>query len=535
TVLDKNPDLGEILSRQAELQKAASAAGEAVARTIGDIADSKRADALAEAEKAHKAGNEELAKKYQAEADQWKEGGEYRAGLHMAGGALVAGLGGGSAIGGAIGAGAASLAAPQLTELADKVASSVGGGVAGQMAGNVAANVAAGAVGSVGGGSGAFMGSNVDRYNRQLHEKETSVIRNKARQLAAAGSISYDDALERLSSQALRDVDAAYAAAHPGVDMQAQAWLNQLKAENPEGFNHMPLFQATREEYKDSTLYAGTKLTNPDIYAAANRPPIPGTISPNRVNLMPLVTGNAKSLANTGIEVLNKGMAIVSGPLGPDVSMPLIPMTEEERAAAGATAVMAAPFGVRGSVAAADANTAAATGRAADAANAARASETPTWTANGGAYSQSSAGAGTPVTTVRAGPGYSAADAVPGRAVGETANAGAKGVGAFADEAKLIGHFEKHGAEFGTKSASEYLQVGQDIMQYGQKVEYLYKGETRTGFVQFMGNRANGQSKFGFVGTNADGAITTIHTESGNSFWKMLNNGNIDKVIKPVP
>ncbi|MHA6927548.1 hemagglutinin repeat-containing protein [Ralstonia pseudosolanacearum] len=535
TVLDKNPDLGEILSRQAELQKAASAAGEAVARTIGDIADSKRDDALAEAEKAHKAGNEELAKKYRAEADQWKEGGEYRAGLHMAGGALVAGLGGGSAIGGAIGAGAASLAAPQLTELADKVASSVGGGVAGQMAGNVVANVAAGAVGSVGGGSGAFMGSNVDRYNRQLHEKETSVIRNKARQLAAAGGISYDGALERLSSQALRDVDAEYAAAHPGVDMQAQAWLNQLKAENPEGFNHMPLFQATRAEYNDSTLYAGTKLTSPDIYAAANRPTIPGTISPNRVNLMPLVTGNAKSLANTGIEVLNKGMAIVSGPLGPDVSMPLIPMTEEERAAAGATAVMAAPFGVRGSVAAADANTAAATGRAADAANAARASETPTWTANGGAYSQSSAGAGTPVTTVRAGPGYSAADAVPGRAVGETANAGAKGVGAFADEAKLIGHFEKHGAEFGTKSASEYLQVGQDIMQYGQKVEYLYKGETRTGFVQFMGNRANGQSKFGFVGTNADGAITTIHTESGNSFWKMLNNGNIDKVIKPVP
>ncbi|MGA4204714.1 hemagglutinin repeat-containing protein, partial [Ralstonia nicotianae] len=155
TVLDKNPDLGEILSRQAELQKAASAAGEAVARTIGDIADSKRDDALAEAEKAHKAGNEELAKKYQAEADQWKEGGEYRAGLHMAGGALVAGLGGGSAIGGAIGAGAASLAAPQLTELADKVASSMGGGVAGQMAGNVVANVAAGAVGSVGGGSGA--------------------------------------------------------------------------------------------------------------------------------------------------------------------------------------------------------------------------------------------------------------------------------------------------------------------------------------------------------------------------------------------
>lgn len=58
---------------------------------------------------------------------------------------------------------------------------------------------------------------------------------------------------------------------------------------------------------------------------------------------------------------------------------------------------------MRGSAAAADANTASATGRAADAANAARAGETSTWTANGGAYSQSSAGAGTPVTTVRVG------------------------------------------------------------------------------------------------------------------------------------
>ncbi|WP_250888216.1 hemagglutinin repeat-containing protein [Ralstonia solanacearum] len=373
----KAPDLQNVLNNQADMMAAAQAAGAVVARAIGDIADAKRAEALAAADQAHKDGNDDLAKQYAADADRWKEGGAYRAGLHMAGGALVAGLGGGSAIGGAVGAGATSLAAPRLTELADKVSSSVGGGAAGQVVGNVVANVAAGAVGSVGGGSGAFMGANVDRYNRQLHEKETSVIRNKARQLAATGTISYDDAVARLSSQALRDVDAEYAAAHPGVDMQAQGWLNQLKAENPEGFNHMPLFQATRDERNDPTLYSGTKLTNPDIYAAANRPPIPGTISPNRVSLMPLVTGNAKSLANTGIEALNKGMALVSGPFGPDVSMPLIPMTDEERAAAGATAVMAAPFGVRGSAATADASTTAATGRAGDAINAERAVGAP--------------------------------------------------------------------------------------------------------------------------------------------------------------
>ena len=112
----------------------------------------------------------------------------------------------------------------------------------------------------------------------------------------------------------------------------------------------------------------------------------------------------------------------------------------------------------------------------------------------------------------------------------------AKGGTGFASDAKLLEHFGQHGAEFGAKNANEYLQIGKDIMQNGQKVEYLYKeGEIRTGYVQFMENSSkNGTAKFGFVGTNADGAITTIHVESGNSFWKMLNNGNLDKVIKPV-
>lgn len=42
---------------------------------------------------------------------------------------------------------------------------------------------------------------------------------------------------------------------------------------------------------------------------------------------------------------------------------------------------------------------------------------------------------------------------------------------------------KKHGAEFGAKSSAEYLQVGKDIMQGGDKVQYLYKGEMRTGYV----------------------------------------------------
>ncbi|WP_390623059.1 hypothetical protein ACEQUB_p00783 (plasmid) [Ralstonia syzygii] len=258
TVLDKNPDLGEILSRQAELQKAASAAGEAVARTIGDIADSKRADALAEAEKAHQAGNEELANKYRAEADQWKEGGEYRAGLHMAGGALVAGLGGGSAIGGAVGAGAVSLAAPQLTELADKVASSMGGGVAGQMAGNVVANVAAGAVGSVGGGSGAFMGSSVDRYNRQLHPDEQKWIKDNAKRFAQQQGISEQAAEQRLAQQGFRQVQSGVGGAWDQVASDFLSQAHGLLAPDPSCPSCGPgyMFRATATQKANADMYS---------------------------------------------------------------------------------------------------------------------------------------------------------------------------------------------------------------------------------------------------------------------------------------
>jgi filamentous hemagglutinin len=107
----------------------------------------------------------------------------------------------------------------------------------------------------------------------------------------------------------------------------------------------------------------------------------------------------------------------------------------------------------------------------------------------------------------------------------------------FANEAKVLEHFEKHGSAFGANTANEYLQVGKDIMQNGQKIEYFYKpaGEMRTGYVQFMGNSSNGTAKFGFVGTNADGAITTIHAESGKSFWNMLNGSPTNKVINLVP
>ncbi|MDR5773605.1 MULTISPECIES: RHS repeat-associated core domain-containing protein, partial [unclassified Caballeronia] len=96
---------------------------------------------------------------------------------------------------------------------------------------------------------------------------------------------------------------------------------------------------------------------------------------------------------------------------------------------------------------------------------------------------------------------------------------------------KSQSHFEKHGAEFGVKSPEEYLSIGHDAIMSGDKVEYSYKGETRTGYVQYMGNSSRGDAKFVFVGTNSDGQITTIHTKSGKDLWKTLNGDGRDKTI----
>ena len=61
----------------------------------------------------------------------------------------------------------------------------------------------------------------------------------------------------------------------------------------------------------------------------------------------------------------------------------------------------------------------------------------------------------------------------------------------------------QHGAEFKVKNADEYLQVGRDVMQQGQRVEYAYMGATRTGYVQFLGNTRSGEAKQ-IVGTFAE-------------------------------
>ncbi|EEA03642.1 filamentous hemagglutinin family outer membrane protein [Burkholderia sp. H160] len=165
----KLPDMQNLLDRQADMMSAASAAGEAVSRRVGDFADSKYREAK-------DAGD-------QAGMDAWKEGGANRVLMQSAGAALVMGLAGGNAVGGAAGAAVSSIAAGKLNELGSAIAGAdpTGNASMNEALGNIVANViATGAGGAVGGESGAFSGYNVDRFNRQLHPEEKTLAKQLA-------------------------------------------------------------------------------------------------------------------------------------------------------------------------------------------------------------------------------------------------------------------------------------------------------------------------------------------------------------------
>ncbi|GAB7536510.1 hypothetical protein BGC_27280 [Burkholderia sp. 3C] len=165
----KLPDMQNLLSNQADMMAAASAAGEAVSRRIGDYADKMKKDAAANGD--------------QAGVEAWKEGGANRALMQGAGAALMTGIAGGNAVGGAAGAAIASIASGKLNELSSAIAGSdpTGNADMNQALGNIVANALATGMGAaVGGESGAFSGYNVDRFNRQLHDNEKKVIAEKA-------------------------------------------------------------------------------------------------------------------------------------------------------------------------------------------------------------------------------------------------------------------------------------------------------------------------------------------------------------------
>ncbi|WP_310042825.1 hemagglutinin repeat-containing protein [Paraburkholderia caribensis] len=183
--VSKLPDVNDLVSQQQDVMNAANAAGAQVAQAIGTYGDYKEHQAKSGEKAATLLGETDTAAQYGQEAKDWSEGGTDRILLHVAGGALLGGLGSGSltgAVGGGAGAGVSSALSGQLNDLADSMGAP---GTLGHALGNGLANVIATAAGAaVGGSAGAFTASNADMYNRQLHQPEKGL----SQQLAAAAN-----------------------------------------------------------------------------------------------------------------------------------------------------------------------------------------------------------------------------------------------------------------------------------------------------------------------------------------------------------
>ncbi|RSD19131.1 hypothetical protein EIZ52_10595 [Pandoraea apista] len=262
--VNRTPDLQNLLNDQSRLMAAATAAGEAVARDIGTYADKKReaAQKLADA-----TTDPELKAQYQKEADDWKEGGDYRAAMHAAGGAIIAGLGGGNALGGALGAGLTSKLGGALNELSENIqkAHPTGNADIDQALAQIVATGVGTAVGAaVGGSSGAFTGYNVDRFNRQLHPDEYAMAKKNASVVAKQLGISEREAEGRIVAELLRNSDKQTSDAAGGVhDYEVRAIIGCQNL-NCDGYK-------TDLQYANSSYNSQYIASNQQAYDAGQR------------------------------------------------------------------------------------------------------------------------------------------------------------------------------------------------------------------------------------------------------------------------
>jgi filamentous hemagglutinin len=154
-------DLNAELSAQQSRLGAWSAAGQAVAMTVGDITGYQQ-------QEARKAGDEAL-------AQRWSEGGDLKVLTQAIAAGLLAHVGRADIAGAMAGAAVSQLLAKPTAELGH----ALGGDQ--QVIGQLVTNLASSAVGyGAGGQAGAVMASTFDLYNRQLHPQELQRIKELA-------------------------------------------------------------------------------------------------------------------------------------------------------------------------------------------------------------------------------------------------------------------------------------------------------------------------------------------------------------------
>ncbi|TDY96875.1 UNVERIFIED_ORG: hemagglutinin-like protein [Herbaspirillum seropedicae] len=188
---------GNELREDVEAQaKITQAFGQQAAKMVGSYADAKEKELRQAASTAAQNGDQTQADQLSAEADQWKEGGAYRAGAHSAIGLLAGG------VSGVLGAAASSALMPDIAEQIKKL------GLPAEVESAVSLAAAAGVGAAVGGGAGAASAFNVDLNNRQLHEDKIAKEKTLAKQLAEKSAGRYtveeiEDALRVAENKAL--------------------------------------------------------------------------------------------------------------------------------------------------------------------------------------------------------------------------------------------------------------------------------------------------------------------------------------------
>jgi hypothetical protein len=237
-----------------------------------------------------------------ADYDAWREGGTYKVALHTLVGAVQAAFGGAPAAAGALGAGSAE-AARGLTEgLSPELqqwASVVIGGAAGAMAGGTAGSAAL---------AGAQAGLTGEQFNRQLHPSEEAWLRARAKNFAQQQGISEEQALARLTQQALRQVDIFWRALlRDGDDASAKAFLATAQETFKNDLNdQQKLFTAEGQQLFRPEMFADS--ANPALYRAYAQSGVSRT----------LLAGLTKELrdlaADTGAQAMDAASALLQQP-----------------------------------------------------------------------------------------------------------------------------------------------------------------------------------------------------------------------------
>ncbi|WP_321899428.1 two-partner secretion domain-containing protein [Paraburkholderia heleia] len=256
--VSNTPNVSNLLSQQADTMQAAQAAGQVVSQGIGMYADNKRDAALNAAQAAYNSGDLATAAADVAEAQQWMEGGDSRAILQAAGGALIGGLGGGSvftAVGGAAGAGLSSKLADQTRAASNAVSDATGSSLLGNLAGNVLSGLG-GAL--VGGTAGAATASNVDLYNEN-NDKGDQAAKQKASSLSQQIADAYN-AIQQARQSVSNKISSA-----------ASQFVGQIQAHNGQNppADPNPLVQANDGGNTPSGT-AGAVVTPPVVACTPN-------------------------------------------------------------------------------------------------------------------------------------------------------------------------------------------------------------------------------------------------------------------------